>query len=304
MSQTILTIKNMSKTYGKAKVVDNFSLEVKKGHICGLIGPNGAGKTTIMKMMAGLTLPDNGEMSLWGDSTNLDKNRKRMSFMIESPIIDPEMTARQNLTYLRYVRGVADKNKIDEVLEFTGLSDTGKKKAKHFSLGMKQRLGIAMSLLTDPEIMVLDEPVNGLDPEGIVEVRHMLQKLSDERNVTIIISSHLLSELSELCTDYTIINHGKLIVSLSAEELSEQCKSYICIRTDNMEKTTAVLEEKLSLKDYKVFHDEELHIFEKLDKVALISKTITDNGIVITKLCEEHASLEEFYLSKVGDDNE
>ena len=124
MSQTILTIKNMSKTYGKAKVVDNFSLEVKKGHICGLIGPNGAGKTTIMKMMAGLTLPDNGEMSLWGDSTNLDKNRKRMSFMIESPIIDPEMTARQNLTYLRYVRGVADKNKIDEVLEFTGLSDT------------------------------------------------------------------------------------------------------------------------------------------------------------------------------------
>lgn len=304
MSQTILTIKNMSKTYGKAKVVDNFSLEVKKGHICGLIGPNGAGKTTIMKMMAGLTLPDNGEMSLWGDSTNLDKNRKRMSFMIESPIIDPEMTARQNLTYLRYVRGVADKNKIDEVLEFTGLSDTGKKKAKHFSLGMKQRLGIAMSLLTDPEIMVLDEPVNGLDPEGIVEVRHMLQKLSDERNVTIIISSHLLSELSELCTDYTIINHGKLIVSLSAEELSEQCKSYICVRTDNMEKTTAVLEEKLSLKDYKVFHDEELHIFEKLDKVALISKTITDNGIVITKLCEEHASLEEFYLSKVGDDNE
>ncbi|MBQ7757158.1 MAG: ATP-binding cassette domain-containing protein [Oscillospiraceae bacterium] len=304
MSQTILTIKNMSKTYGKAKVVDNFSLEVKKGHICGLIGPNGAGKTTIMKMMAGLTLPDNGEMSLWGDSTNLDKNRKRMSFMIESPIIDPEMTARQNLTYLRYVRGVADKNKIDEVLEFTGLSDTGKKKAKHFSLGMKQRLGIAMSLLTDPEIMVLDEPVNGLDPEGIVEVRHMLQKLSDERNVTIIISSHLLSELSELCTDYTIINHGKLIVSLSAEELSEQCKSYICVRTDNMEKTTAILEEKLSLKDYKVFHDEELHIFEKLDKVALISKTITDNGIVITRLCEEHASLEEFYLSKVGDDNE
>ena len=304
MSQTILTIKNMSKTYGKAKVVDNFSLEVKKGHICGLIGPNGAGKTTIMKMMAGLTLPDNGEMSLWGDSTNLDKNRKRMSFMIESPIIDPEMTARQNLTYLRYVRGVADKNKIDEVLEFTGLSDTGKKKAKHFSLGMKQRLGIAMSLLTDPEIMVLDEPVNGLDPEGIVEVRHMLQKLSDERNVTIIISSHLISELSELCTDYTIINHGKLIVSLSAEELSEQCKSYICVRTDNMEKTTAILEEKLSLKDYKVFHDEELHIFEKLDKVALISKTITDNGIVITRLCEEHASLEEFYLSKVGDDNE
>ncbi|MBQ8883554.1 MAG: ABC transporter ATP-binding protein, partial [Oscillospiraceae bacterium] len=232
------------------------------------------------------------------------KNRKRMSFMIESPIIDPEMTARQNLTYLRYVRGFADKNKIDELLEFTGLSDTGKKKAKHFSLGMKQRLGIAMSLLTDPEIMVLDEPVNGLDPEGIVEVRHMLQKLSDERNVTIIISSHLISELSELCTDYTIINHGKLIVSLSAEELSEQCKSYICVRTDNMEKTTAILEEKLSLKDYKVFHDEELHIFEKLDKVALISKTITDNGIVITRLCEEHASLEEFYLSKVGDDNE
>ncbi len=304
MSQTILKITDISKTYGKAKVVDGFSLEVKKGHICGLIGPNGAGKTTIMKMMAGLTLPDNGEMSLWGDSTNLDKNRKRMSFMIESPIIDHAMTARQNLTYLRYVRGVADEKKIDEVLEFTGLSDTEKKKVAHFSLGMKQRLGIAMSLLTDPEIMVLDEPVNGLDPEGIVEVRHMLKKLSEERNVTIIISSHLLSELSELCTDYTIINHGKLITSLSAEELSEQCKSYICVKTNDMDKTTAVLEEKLSLKNYKVLHGNELHIFESLDKLEKISKTITDNGIVITKLCEEHASLEEFYLSKVGDDNE
>ncbi len=303
MTEPILTMNGISKVYGKAKVVDNFNLSVQKGHICGLIGPNGAGKTTIMRILAGITLQSSGSMSMFGEDTNIDESRRRMSFMIESPIIDPSMTAKQNMEFIRYVRGIADENRIDEVLEFVGLANTGKKRAKNFSLGMRQRLGIAMSLLSKPEVMVLDEPVNGLDPEGIVDIRLMLKKLAEEQNVTIIISSHLLSELSELCTDFTIINHGKLIESFSAEDLHTKCRNHISVRTTDVNKTAAILEEKLNLKEYKVIHGEELHIFEQLDKLQLISKTITDNDIVITKLIEEGESLEEYYLSKVGVEN-
>ena len=303
MTEPVLTMKKVSKSYGKATVVDNFDLTVHKGRICGLIGPNGAGKTTIMRMLAGITLKDSGEISFFGKSENLDENRKRMSFMIEAPIVDPAMTARENLAYLRYVRGVADERRIDEVLDFVGLSNTGKKRVKNFSLGMKQRLGIAMAILSKPEILILDEPVNGLDPEGIVDVRLMLKKLAEEDGVSIIISSHLLSELSELCTDFTLINHGKLIESFTADELSAKCRNHISLRTNDINKTAAVLEKHLFMKEYKVVNNDELHIFEQLDRLELISKTITDNGIVITRLTEEGESLEEYYLSKVGDMN-
>lgn len=304
MAQPILQLNKLSKKYGKTTVVSSFDLSVEKGHICGLIGPNGAGKTTIMKMMAGLTLPDSGTMSFFGETENLDIARHRMSFMIESPIIDPGMNARENMQYLRYVRGVADEKKIDEVLEFAGLSGTGKKLTAKFSLGMKQRLGIAMALLTGPEILVLDEPVNGLDPEGIVDVRHMLKKLAEEQNVTIIISSHLLSELSELCTDFTLISRGKLIESFSAEELQTKCRNHISIKTNDINRTAAVLEDTLHLQEYKVIHGDEIHLFERLDDIETVSKAITDNGLILTKLVNEGENLEQYYLSKVGEENE
>ncbi len=300
----VLELKNISKSYGKKTVVDNFSLNVEKGHICGLIGPNGAGKTTIMKMMAGLAAPTKGEMSFFGKSDNLDQYRNRMAFMLESPIIDKSMNARQNMEYVRYVKGVADKKKIDEMLEFVGLGNVGKKTAGKFSLGMTQRLGIAMALLTEPEIMVLDEPVNGLDPEGIVEIRLMLKKLSEEKNVTIIISSHILSELSELCTDFSIINHGKQIENLSREELMAKCRSYYAIRTNDINRTAAVIEDKLGTKQYKVIHGDEIRLFDYLDNVEKVSKTITDNGLILTKFISEGESLEDFYLSKVGVEND
>ncbi len=299
----VLEMKGISKVYGKKCVVDNFNVAIEKGHILGLIGPNGAGKTTIMKILAGLAGQTNGEISFFGNSTNLDKNRHRISFMLEAPIIDKSLNARQNMEYVRYVKGVADKRKIDEILEFVGLGNTGKKKAGKFSLGMCQRLGIAMALLTEPEIMVLDEPVNGLDPEGIVEIRHMLKKLSDEKNVTIIISSHILSELSELCTDFSIINHGKLIENFSKEELMAKCRSYFAIKTNDINRTATVIEEKLGTTQYKVIHGDEIHLFDFLGDVEKVSKTITDNGLIITKLSSEGESLEEFYLSKVGAEN-
>lgn len=300
----VLELKNISKKYGKATVVDNFSLNVEKGHICGLIGPNGAGKTTIMKMMAGLASPTSGEIGFFGKNDNLDLSRKRMAFMLEAPIIDKSMNARQNMEYVRYVKGVADKKKIDEMLDFVGLGNVGKKAVGKFSLGMTQRLGIAMALLTEPEIMVLDEPVNGLDPEGIVEIRLMLKKLSEEKNVTIIISSHILSELSELCTDFSIINHGKQLENLSREELMAKCRSYYAIRTNDINRTAAVIEDKLGTKQYKVIHGDEIRLFDFLDNVEKVSKTITDNGLILTKFISEGESLEEFYLSKVGAENE
>ncbi len=300
----VLELKNLSKKYGKATVVDNFSLNVEKGHICGLIGPNGAGKTTIMKMMAGLASPTSGEIGFFGKNDNLDLSRKRMAFMLEAPIIDKSMNARQNMEYVRYVKGVANKKKIDETLDFVGLHDVGKKAAGKFSLGMTQRLGIAMALLTEPEIMVLDEPVNGLDPEGIVEIRLMLKKLSEEKNVTIIISSHILSELSELCTDFSIINHGKQIENLSRDELMAKCRSYYAIRTNDINRTAAVIEDKLGTKQYKVIHGDEIRLFDFLDNVEKVSKTITDNGLILTKFISEGESLEEFYLSKVGVEHE
>ena len=300
MIKPILQMNQISKIYGKATVVDKFDISVERGHIHGLIGPNGAGKTTIMKMLAGLAMQDNGTMNFFGESENLAEHRHRMSFMIEMPIIDPNMTARNNLKYVRYVRGVANENRIDEVLDFVGLNNTGKKLAKQFSLGMKQRLGIGMSLLSSPEIMVLDEPVNGLDPEGIVDVRRILKKLSEEQGVTIIISSHLLAELAELCTDFTIINHGKVIESFSSEELAIRCSHHISIKTTDINKTASILEDKLSIVKYKVVHGEEIHVYEHLDDIATISKTITDNGLILTKLIFEGESLEEYYLSKVG----
>ena len=304
MDHSVITMRGLSKSYKKAEVLHDFSLTVERGHICGLIGPNGAGKTTIMKILAGLIFQTSGELEFFGSGNDLDKNRKRMSFMIEAPIVDPKMTAYDNLAYLRYVRGYPDKKRIEEVLALVGLVDTGKKKCEKFSLGMRQRLGIAMALLPKPEVLVLDEPVNGLDPEGIVEVRHLLKKLTDEQNVTILISSHLLSELSELCTDFSIINHGRLIENLSSEELMVKCRNHISIRTDNVDRTAAVLEDKLSISNYKVLHGEEIHIFEQLDNVGRISKTITDSGLVITRLCEEGQGLEDYYLEKVGAENE
>ncbi|MDO4317551.1 MAG: ABC transporter ATP-binding protein [Lachnospiraceae bacterium] len=304
MTEPIVKLHQLSKKYGKTTVLSNFDLTVERGRICGLIGPNGAGKTTLMKLLAGLTLPTGGSMELFGGAENIDEARRRMSFMIEAPILDPGMTARENLRYIRYLRGVADEKRIDETLAYVGLADVGKKPVKNFSLGMKQRLGIAMALLPRPEILVLDEPVNGLDPEGIVEIRRMLKTLAEEQNVTVLISSHLLSELSELCTDFTLMNHGKVIESFPAEELQTKCRNHLCIRTDNIDKTAAVLETKLSVREYKVVHGEEILLFERLDDIAAVSKAITDSGLVLTRLESKGETLEEYYLSKVGAANE
>ena len=299
----VMELEGLTKTFGKKTAVDNFSLKIEKGHICGLIGPNGAGKTTIMRMMAALTEPDSGEMKFFG-SANLDEARSRMSFIIEEPYMEHSMTARENMQYLRFIRGVADESRIDMLLDFVGLKDVGKKKVGKFSLGMRQRLGIAMSLLAKPEFMVLDEPINGLDPEGIIDIRKMLLKLAEEEKITILISSHILKELSELCTDYAIVNHGKLIEKLSHEELLLKTKTFIGLRTNDIGRTCTVLEGSLGIRNYKVSPENEIMIYERLEDLERISSIVTQNNLTITKINVEGESLEDYYIGKVGDQNE
>lgn len=305
MSDVLIDVKNFEKQYMKKIVVKDASFQVKKGMICGLVGPNGAGKTTIMKAMGGLILPTKGTISLFGetDEKGLAHSRSRMCFMIETPYAKQDMTARENLEKLRLQKGLPDKSKIDKVLEMVGLADTGKKPVKEFSLGMKQRLGIAGSLMSDPEIMVLDEPVNGLDPEGIVEIRELLLKLNREQEITIVISSHLLSELSLLCTDYIFIRKGEIIKKISAEELSNECHDYFLIRTDKDSLVPAILQNKLNITDISVEKSGAVRVYEKTDDLRLISKTLYENGIIPVELHMHDANLEQYYMNLVGEED-
>ena len=305
MSDTLIEVKNLKKQYMKQTAVNNVSFQIKEGMICGLIGPNGAGKTTIMKMLGGLVLPTEGSMSIFGssDENGLARARSRMSFRIERPYAKEKMTARQNLEKQRIQKGIPDKKRIDEVLKIVGLEDTGKKHVKNFSLGMRQRLGIAIALLGKPEIMIMDEPVNGLDPEGIVEIRELLLKLNREEHITIVISSHILSELSLLCTDYIFIHHGKLIQSVSSEELKRVCKEYYHIHTDNDEKAAAILHEKLNVSDFDVEEDGSIRLYEQMDNLINVSKALYEGGVVPITLNINEANLEKYYMDMAGEQN-
>lgn len=303
MSEVIIDVNRLEKQYMKQKAVKNVSFRIRQGMICGLIGPNGAGKTTIMKMLGGLVLPTDGEITIYGekDEKGLAKARSRMSFMIETPYAKDKMTARENLEKQRIQKGVPDKNRVDEVLSIVGLSDTGKKHVRNFSMGMRQRLGIANALLAKPEIMVLDEPINGLDPEGIVEIRELLLKLNREEHITILISSHILSELSLLCTDYIFVHHGKIIQTLSAEELHKLCKEYYHIHTDNDALALAILQEKIGISEYEVEADGSIRLYEQLDNTTEVSRILYENGVIPVELHVNDANLEQYYMDMAGD---
>lgn len=304
MSQVIIDVKNLGKQYMEQHAVKDATFQIQEGSIVGLIGPNGAGKTTIMKMLGGLIHPTSGSISIYGSSTEEEfaKARSRMSFMIETPYAKESMTARENLEKQRLQKGVPNKDRVDEVLRIVGLEDTGKKIVKNFSLGMRQRLGIANALLSKPEILILDEPINGLDPEGIVEIRELLLKLNQEQHITIVISSHILSELSLLCTDYIFISHGTLKQQLSAEELKEQCREFYKIHTNNDTMAIAVLQDRLGVTQFDVDEDGSILLYEKLDTLEMVSKTLYDNGVIPVTLCMNEANLEKYYMDMVGDE--
>ncbi len=305
MSEVIINVQGLDKQYMKQKAVKDANFQIKEGMICGLIGPNGAGKTTIMKMLGGLVVPTGGSINMYGGTTEkeLAKARSRMSFMIETPYAKENLTARENLEKQRIQKGIPNKDRIDEVLEIVGLQDTGKKSVKKFSLGMRQRLGIANALLTKPEVMILDEPVNGLDPEGIVEIRELLLKLNRDEHITIVISSHILSELSLLCTDYIFINKGEILQTVSAAELKKICRECYCIHTDNDPLALAILQDKLGITQYDVEKDGSIRLYEQFDDMRKISKTLYEGGVVPLLLSMNEANLESYYMNMVGGEN-
>lgn len=296
----VLETENLTKTYGKNKVVNAVSMHVKKGDIYGFIGKNGAGKTTFMRMAAGLAAPTEGSLKLFG-SKEAEQQRKRIGTLIEETGVYPNMTAEENLEIVRRTLGITEKNSVKDMLEFVGLDKAGRKKVKNFSMGMKQRLGLAISLLRSPDFLILDEPINGLDPSGIKEVRDLLLKLNKEKQITILISSHILGELSKVATRYGIIRDGVLIEEFDAEELAEKCKRCQKVVVDNVELASNILEEKCSIKNYDVLEDNVIRIFENIEESSYINRSLVMGGVELKESYLAGQDLEGYFMDLLGD---
>lgn len=300
MSETILKAKNISKVYGKHKALDKVSVEIKRGMIYGLIGENGAGKSTFMRVIMGLISIDEGQIELFGESgaTGLQRARRKMGQSIETPALYPELTARENLR-VQAANGGVNEREIDDLLRLMNLENTGKKKAKNFSLGMRQRLAIASALITHPEFLILDEPTNGLDPSGIVEMREIIGRLVTERGMTVLLSSHLLDELSQVATHYGILHHGKLISEFSREELADQTRQYIELETPEVQAAVVVLNE-LGIRDYEVVSERGINIYERLDDAAAINRSLVLADVDVTRIGATRQKLEDYFLQLTG----
>lgn len=302
MSEYILKTNNLSKKYKEDFAIENINITIKKGEIYGFIGQNGAGKSTMLRLVTGLAFPTSGSIELFGndDRNKLTDAQKRMGAIIENPALFPNMSAYENLEVHRLQKGIPGKDCIKTTIELVGLNDTGKKKAKNFSLGMKQRLGLAIALLSDPEFIILDEPTNGLDPIGIVELRELIKKLNREKGLTVLISSHILSELHQLATSFGIIHKGKLLEELTAKELDEKCRQHLRIKVDDPNKGATVLEKHLSTTDFEVMPDGTMKLYQFLNDVRTVSRTLTNNGLVIEHLSQNGDSLESYFSKLVG----
>ena len=298
---TVLKTQNLTKRYGGKAAVDNVSLTIKKGDIYGLVGQNGAGKTTFMRMITSLARPDSGEIELFGktNGSGLQGAQSRMSAIIEMPALYPNLTAAQNLEYYRIQRGIPEKGIITKTLEFVGLMDTGKKKYKNFSLGMKQRLGLGLAILSSPDFIILDEPTNGLDPMGIVEIRNLIKSLSGN-GITILLSSHLLAELSLVATKYAFLHEGKLVKNLTHAELQDECKQALSIVVDNVQTAVALMETKLNIRNYKQIGNNELRVYEQLENSAEISFQLATGGVRVSSIHEMGDSLEDYFKNIIG----
>lgn len=295
----VLTTKNLTKTYRGRNVVNRINMHVEKGDIYGFIGKNGAGKTTLMKMICGLTTASNGEFTLFG-STDLSAGRKKIGCVIEQPALYPGMTAKENLVYYSKMQGCEKTTDIEGLLQLVGLPDTGKKKAKKFSLGMRQRLSIAIALLGDPEFLVLDEPINGLDPAGIKEIRELLLKLNQEKGVTILMSSHILGELGKLATKYGIINAGNLVEEFSAEDLEQRSKHYLHVMTDQAEKAVQVMLQDCQIEKYQILGDTSICVYDHFEQPAQINRRLVESGVNVSYLAVEGQDMEMYFVEKMG----
>ena len=288
----------LSKKFPNKLAVDKVSVHVEKGDIYGLIGRNGAGKTTLMKMILGTLFPTEGDMALFGNSNLNLERRRRIGSLIEAPGLYKGSTAYENMKRFSLLYGGTDED-IKELLAFVGLSETGKMKVGHFSLGMKQRLGLALSLLGNPEVLVLDEPVNGLDPSGIKEFRDIILHLNKERGVTFVISSHLLDELGKIATRYGILSDGQLVDEISAAELQERCKTCLIIEADDLEKAQAVLT-KANLLGNHVINENKLLMYDHFEEPSLINETLVKSGLKVNSLSFSNNGFEDYFIERLG----
>ena len=296
----VLRTNALSKTYGRFKALQGLSMNVPKGAIYGFVGKNGAGKTTLFRLICGLCEPTSGEYTLYGrknDDRDIVKSRRRMGAVIETPSIYLNMTAEENLKQQYRILGLPSFDGISEILEMVELADTGKKKAKNFSLGMRQRLGIAIALAGDPDFLVLDEPANGLDPQGIIGIRELILKLNRERQITFLISSHILDELSKLVTHYGFIDSGRIVKEISAEELQAVCRKCLCVEVSDTKALARVLDEMQM--DYKILSDRTADIYAEINISQLASALAKENCEVIS-IKERDESLEGYYVSLIG----
>lgn len=298
--QYILKTTNLCKSYGQTKVLNNLNIQVPKGSIYGFVGKNGAGKTTLIRLICGLQYQTSGDVEICGiknTDNKINDIRKKMGSIVETPALHLNMTAKENLKLQFELLGNNNFSKIDSLLNFVGLSDTENKCARNFSLGMRQRLAIAIALCNDPDFLVLDEPINGLDPQGIIDIRELLIKINKEKGITILISSHILDELEKVATHYGFIADGKIIAEISAEELEKSSQKYITLivnKTNNIEKAMINFQNRYEVQDEKTFI-----VYDDIVITDLIL-SLHEQGIVVNRLIEKEENLEERFFELLG----
>lgn len=299
---TVIKTTNLSKIYGEQKSVDQLSITVNQGEIYGFLGRNGAGKTTTIRMLLGLIRPTYGQIEIFGE--NLFKNQKRIlrriGSIVEVPGFYENLTAKENLLINAKIIGVHKKNAIDEALEIVGLQNENKKLVGKYSLGMKQRLGIARALLHYPELLILDEPTNGLDPIGIKEMRRLIKSLAAERNITILISSHILSEIEQLADHMGIIHEGKLLEEIGIDHLRKRNRKYLEFQVSNDNKATMLLEEHFNIFDYEVYDEGMVRVYSHLGEQGTINRMFVQNDINVLKIKMGEDRLEDYFERLVG----
>lgn len=296
----VLETNGLSKRYRDFTALCGLNMHIPKGSIYGFVGRNGAGKTTLIRLICGLQEPTGGSFTLYGaknTDAKIERARRRMGAVVESPAVYPDMTAEENLRQQYLVLGMPSADGIAELLHLVGLDGTGKKKVKNFSLGMRQRLGIAVALAGNPDFLVLDEPVNGLDPQGIIEMRELILKLNREHGITVLISSHILDELSRLATHYGFIDGGHMVKEMSAEELEMRCRKCTRVETTNSKVLARVLDHLGA--EYRVVDDARVDVFADVQVTKLTVEALKEN-CVIYSMKERDESLESFYMNLIG----
>ncbi|GKU25026.1 ATP-binding cassette domain-containing protein [Clostridium folliculivorans] len=302
MSDTVLKLNNITKKYKNLNVLKDISMTIKKGQIYGLIGLNGAGKSTLLKIISGLSIPDSGSIELFGESekAKIEVQRRRIGTIIEKPALYENRSVYENMNINRIQKGIPGIASIDKTLGMVGLIELKKKKVKDLSLGSKQRVAIAMALLGDPEFLILDEPINGLDPIKVIEIRELLKKLCREYGITILISSHMLGELYHLANYYGIIHKGKLVQQLTLQELKVRCKKYVHIKVDSVANAAVILSKKLNTTEYNILPDNIINLYDYIDETGKVTETLVKEGIRVEQIMPMGEELESYFSSVIG----